>query len=60
MWTNKSKITSTSQNKSKIPTMFWRTRILTPNNNQILAGASEDKILIAQEEITKWSFKMKS
>ena len=59
-WTKKSKIASNYQNKAKIPTRFERTRILTVDNNQILAGSNEDLILIAQEEGTMWNFKTKT
>jgi len=60
MWTNKTKTSSSSQNKSKIPTTFERTRILTHDGKQILVSNSENMVLISQEEATKWSFKTKS
>ena len=60
MWTNKTKTSSTSNNKSKILNSFERTRILTHDGNQILVGNSENLVLISQEEATKWGYKTKS
>jgi hypothetical protein len=47
-------------NKSKTSTEFEITYILTHDGNQILAGASEDKILISQDEETMWGKKSKT
>jgi len=46
--------------ESKIATTYERGRILTPDEDQILVGASEDEVLIHQEEETEWSFQDKT
>lgn len=46
--------------KSKIPTTFQRSRIMTVDGRQILAGSDEDKVLIYQTYETLWSGKTKT
>lgn len=59
-WGNKTKISSGTWNgKTKIITEIDRGRILTPDNNQILVGATQSDILIWQEATDTWNRKVK-
>lgn len=49
MWTNKTKTLSKDE----------RGRLLTPDSSQILVGASEDEVLIYQQEESFWTNKTK-
>lgn len=53
-WDGVLKTASTSSNKSKVSSELERTRILTIDGKQILAGASEDSVLIGQFEDSLW------
>lgn len=58
-WTNKTKTAASWSDKTKTPTWGRTLKILTPNLNEILVGASEDKILIYQEAYDNWNYKTK-
>lgn len=60
-WTKKSKnAVGSSSLKNKIEQGTKRGRILTPDYNRILVGASSDEILIYQIHATFWSSKSRN
>ena len=61
-WINKSKTDESGDytNKNKTSAVLSRGRILTPDGNQILVGASENEILIWQAYLENWSNKSKT
>ena len=61
-WGHKSKTDESGDytNKSKTSATLFRGRLLTPDGNQILVGASENEILIWQEYLENWGHKSKT
>lgn len=61
-WSTKSKTDESGDwgDKSKTSATLFRGRLLTPDNNQILVGESEDEILIYQEYLENWANKSKT
>ncbi len=60
-WTQKSKnAVGSSSLKTKIEQGTKRGRILTPDGNRILLGASSDEILIYQIYATFWNSKSRN